>query len=326
MIAMFSLIATACSSGEDDLGDASANADSTLAAEVSSTTLRFATTTVGPSTTATTTTTATTAVTTTVPSAAVDAKYSVVVTTGLTGEDTQEITAWAPDADGSWPVVYALPGWGGRSSDLGETATALASQGVVVFAADYRWEAWEQGRWQDLTLDSECGYRFVRSIAEEFGGDLDQPVTLVGHSFGATMAIAIGLNGPAYGPDGTYDACFEGVPRPDVVVPLGSCVYELDGNTFNFDPSSWKDPHLDTDLVSVSGSEDATCEPWQSADATAAYQEVGFNARHVEIDGANHYNLVLHDLVDGEWFALPDNPGGLEAVQTILEAIAAAAL
>ena len=97
MIAMFSLIATACSSGEDDLGDASANADSTLAAEVSSTTLRFATTTVGPSTTATTattTTTATTAVTTTVPSAAVDAKYSVVVTTGLTGEDTQEITAW----------------------------------------------------------------------------------------------------------------------------------------------------------------------------------------------------------------------------------------
>jgi acetyl esterase/lipase len=318
MITTFTLIATACSSGEADQGNPLASADSTVTTEVSSTTQQPATTTLEPSTTTTA------AAVTTVPSVHVDAKYSVVVTTGLIGEDTQEITAWAPNADGSWPVVYALPGWGGRGSDLGETATALASQGVVVFASDYRWDAWEQGRWQDLTLDTECGHRYVRSIADEYGDDPDQPVTLIGHSFGATMALSIGLNGPAYGPDGTYEACFEGVPRPDVIVPLGSCVYELEGTTFNFDPSSWQDPNLDTDLVSVSRSEDVTCETWQSADATAAYQEVGFKARHVDIDGANHYNLVLYDLVDGEWFALPDNPGGLEAVQTILEAIAAA--
>jgi hypothetical protein len=35
-------------------------------------------------------------------------------------------------------------------------------------------------------------------------------------------------------------------------------------------------------------------------------------------------SVVLRDLVDGEWIALPDNPGGLESAQTTLDAIAAA--
>lgn len=300
-------------SGESDVLEDNLVTPTTEAVATTETTAAKQTTTLAPSTT-----------TTTAPSPP-EAKYPVTVTTGLSGGDTQEITVWAPDADGLWPVVYALPGWGGRGQDFGETATALAGQGVLVFASDYRWDAWEEGRWEELTKDGECGYRYVRSIADEYGGDLNQPVAFIGHSFGSTMALWIGLNGPAYGPNGTYDECFTGVPRPDVIVPLGSCVYEFEGNKFDFDPSGWENPNLETDLISVSGSEDDICEAWQSEDATDAYQAVGFNARHVTIVGANHYNLILHDIVDGEWLALPDDPSGIEVVQTILNAIDAAA-
>ena len=85
---------------------------------------------------ASTTTTTTAATTTTGAPAPLDAKYQVVATSGLSGEDTQEITVWAPDAEGAWPVVYGLHGTGGNAQGLAELATALAGQGAVVFATD----------------------------------------------------------------------------------------------------------------------------------------------------------------------------------------------
>jgi acetyl esterase/lipase len=98
--------------------------------------------------------------------AGVDAEPPFEVSSAvISHETTQDISVWAPEADGSWPVVYALHGIGGSRQDLAETAMALARQGVVVFAADYRSatpEHWEQ--------DAECGYRYALSIAEEYGG------------------------------------------------------------------------------------------------------------------------------------------------------------
>ena len=75
---------------------------------------------------------------------------------------------------------------------MAETAKALASQGVVVFAADYRSTAPEH--WE---RDAECGYRYARSIAAEYGGDLDQPVTSVGFSLGATLVLEGSLSDAA---------------------------------------------------------------------------------------------------------------------------------
>jgi acetyl esterase/lipase len=233
-------------------------------------------------------------------------------------ESTQDISVWAPDAEGSWPVVYALPGQGG-GQDFAEIGKALASQGVVVFASDYRWDSWITGRVQDVEKDAECGYRNIRSIAADYGGDLSLPVTFTGHSLGATLDLLGGLNNAKYGPDGSYDECFAGAPRPDIIVPLAGCYYEHEGVKFGFDMSTFENP--DADLVLVVGADDKVCEPWQSRDATAALQAAGYNAKLVEIDGANHLTVIFHDFIDGEWLTLPDHPAGMAVVQTILDAI-----
>jgi dienelactone hydrolase len=246
-----------------------------------------------------------------------------VTTTVVSHETTRDIAVFAPEAGGAWPVVYALHGLGGSWQDWAEAAEDLASNGVVVFAADGRTtEAVEQGRWADLQQDTECGYRFVRSIAGEYGGDLEQPVTVVGHSLGATGVLEIGLDGTQYGPGGTYDTCFSGAPRPDVVVPIAGCHYEFEGNKFGFDTSGWT--NQEADLVLVAGEDDAVCEAWQSQDASRALTSAGYDAALVEIAGANHFTLIFHDLVDNEWLTLPDESAGKEVVQTILDAIAAA--
>jgi alpha-beta hydrolase superfamily lysophospholipase len=234
-------------------------------------------------------------------------------------ETTQDISVWAPDAEGSWPVVYALHGTGGSRQDLVETATALASQGVVVFAADYRSAApeyWEQ--------DAECGYRYALSIAEEYGADLDQPVTSFGWSLGATLVLEGSLNDAAYGPGGTYEECLSGTPRADVTVAVSGCHYEYQGQTFVFDPNASRWTNQEANLVLVAGKDDAICQAWQSKDATAALRSAGFDVELVEIADASHFTVIFHDVVDNEWTTLPDDPAGTEVVQTILDAIDAA--
>ena len=308
-----------CSSGTVDTTIAAPSTTTTVAA----TPTLSSTTPAAPATTTVPATTTTAAATTTVSPAPLEAKYPVMETTGLSGEDTQEITVWAPDADGSWPVVYLLHGTGGSAGDFAELAPLLAGQGVVVFAADYRSELVRTPEWKDAYWDSECGYRYARGAAADYGGDLDQPVTIVGHSFGATIALSLGLNTTVFGPesDRTSDICPGEMPRPDVVVPLSGCHYEHEGQKFAFDPDLTYD---ESELVLVVGAEDDVCEAWQSEDAATALRDDGFDTSLVTIDGGNHFTVIFHDLVDDQWLTLPDDPAGMAVVQTILDAIDAA--
>ncbi len=314
-------LAAGCSSGTTDttttVGDVAVTT-------VPATTITLPeTTTLDPTTTLPATST-TDAATSTAPPAPLEAQYPVVMTTGLSGEDTQEITVWSPDADGSWPVVYALHGTGSSAQDLAELATALAGQGLVVFATDYRSELMNTEQWKDVYKDTECGYRYARSVAADYGGDLDEPMTLIGHSLGATVALSMGLNEKVFGPDGEFSSCPGDTPRPDVVVPLSGCFYEYEGRTFAFDPVVWGLTYDESELVLVVGTEDDVCEAWQSEDAAAALRDGGFDTSLVLVDGGNHFTVIFHDIVDDEWLTLPDDPAGTEVVQTILDAIDAA--
>ena len=247
-----------------------------------------------------------------------------VTTAVVSHETTRDISMWAPDADGSWPIVYLIPA-AGTGQDLAEMATRLASNGTVVFAPDYRFGDSPLAQEQDL----ECGYRYIRSIAHEYGGDLDQPVTVVGDSYGASMALFGGLSEAAYGPGGSYDVCFTGAPRADLIVPIAGCHYEYEGETFPepfvealVDSTDVK--NLDADLVLVVGQDDSTCQPWQSDDAAEALQAAGYDAGVVVVPGGDHGNMVFWRVVDGEWTTAPNDPIGKEVIQIILDAIDAA--
>lgn len=229
-----------------------------------------------------------------------------VTSTVLSWEMGKDMAVFAPEGEGSWPVVYALHGYESNWQRLAGTASELASHGTVVFAPDYVTFTDPQA-----LEDTECGYRFVHSIAEDYGGDLDQPVTIVGHSYGGFLGLTTGLNAALYGPAGTYDACFTGVPRPDVVAAIASCYYQVEDLEFDFDPVGWGWANQQAELILVAGTEDVECEAWQSEDASAALEEAGYNVEFVKIAGANHISLV---------FPAADE----ETVQAILDAMAAA--
>ncbi len=238
----------------------------------------------------------------------------------LSHETTREIAVWAPPGEGPWPVVYALHGLGGSHQAWAEIATRLASQGVLVFAADYRSvEGAAEGRWDYVEQDTECGYRFVRSIANDYGGDLNQPVTMVGHSMGATRVLEIGLNEAAFGPGGTYTECLAGEPRPEVIVAIAGCHYEFAGYDFGFSTAGWT--NKGANLVFIAGEEDAVCEAWQSEDAGDELRSAGYLVEHIEIAGANHFTPIFGDFIGDQWVTIPDEPAGQEVVQTILDAI-----
>ena len=229
-----------------------------------------------------------------------------VTSTVLAQPTGKNIAVFAPEGEGSWPVVYALHGYGSNWQRLEGTASELASQGTVVFAPNYDASGLPQG-----PDSAECGYRFVYSIAKDYGGDVDQPIAIVGHSAGGSWGLAIGLDDARYGPAGTYDACLTGVPRPEVIVLIGSCYYQAGDEEFDFDPAGWGWQNQQAELVLVVGTEDAECEPWQSEDASAVLELAGYNVELVEVAGADHSSLV---------FPVADE----ETVQAILDATAAA--
>lgn len=249
-----------------------------------------------------------------------------VMTTVVSHESTREISVWSPEAEGPWPIVVAIHGGELDRKDLAVTAEELASRGAVVFAADWQPQSIEQ--------DLECGTRYALSVAEEYGGDLDQPFTFIGHSAGGIAALEGGLNEAAYGHEGSYQACLTGRSMPDVIVAISGCYYEdPDGRTYPYDISRYAND--DADLVLIAGKEDQICEPWQSQDAAETFRSGGYTVELIEIEGGNHNTVIFHDCqgraegepswcVGDERLTLADNPAGLEVVEIIFEAIQAA--
>lgn len=243
-----------------------------------------------------------------------------VATTVVSGEHTQDIWVTAPNAPdsdewGTWPVVFALHGLGGSGEALERTAQALAREGVVVFAPDYR-----STQPFNIEEDAECAYRYAMSIAADYGGDISRPITAIGHSLGATVSLYGGLSEDAYGPDGTYGLCYDGTPRTDLIVAISGCHYEFEGNPTPMDMSGFS--NRDAEIVMVVGSDDLVCEPWQSQDATEAYASEGYETRLVEIAGGNHANVIYFEITaEDEWLPVDEDPVGDEVVQVILDAM-----
>jgi dienelactone hydrolase len=240
-------------------------------------------------------------------------------------ETTQDIMVFEPKGTGPWPVVFALHGINGTGKDLTELASRLAQTGLLVFAPTYRSDVTTNEGLLETVVDVECGYRFVRSIAAEHGGDLDRPMTFVGWWRGGTLALQGGLT-EEIDPAGEIVSCFPEVPRADVIVAISGCHYDLAFGEAAvvdfFDPSAWGNENAE--VVLVAGDADKNCPPRHSEGVAAALKSRGYDAELVMLEGVDHFGPVFHEAVDGGMIAAPDDPAGERTVEVILDAIARA--
>jgi acetyl esterase/lipase len=241
-------------------------------------------------------------------------------------EGGQDLVVWAPDAEGSWPIAVLYHGLGGNAQGFTETATKLASRGMAVFGVNWRFASEPAGGVQ-TAQDSLCGLRAALNAAPEYGGDLDRPVTLVGHSAGASSVLYGGLYEAMYGPEGSFDPpCYSDTAASkrevDVIVAIAGCHYESPaGVSQPLDPSPWG--NLDAKVHLVVGADDDLCAPWQSQDFAEALRAKGYDVEYVEVDGGDHWTVIFHDIVDpddSDWVDAPDHPAGDRVVEVILDA------
>ena len=252
--------------------------------------------------------------------AATDDAVGGVVTDTIEHELTTAIHVWAPDAAGAYPIAFALHGTGvdfGRDWDV--IGSALAREGIVTFAPDYHASDWKTGDLERVTREAECGYRYARQVADRYGGNLDEPVIFMGHSIGGTYALTGGLGIDRFGPSGDFDECFEGVPRPELIVPISGCHVQAAGMTFDPRPAVYGSG--DATVLFVGAEHDNVCPAWQSVEASEAFSEAGLDATSLVIPDATHMSLLGHEVVDDEWVTLLDDPAASAVVDAITEAV-----
>jgi hypothetical protein len=236
-----------------------------------------------------------------------------VAMTEVSHEDTKDMVVWSPGGDGPWPVIYALPDTGIAQHDLDVLAPALADRGFLVIGTN--WDA-SILHPTDSDRDVECGYRYAREIAEDHGGDLSEPVTMLGNGFGGFEASVVGLDS-RFGPDGNYSGCFTGTDRPDLVITVGTCHNDyLEYVVTNYNNTDGK-------VAIITGQDDDVCPAsLHVAPMLASLDESGIEATTTEIADASHGELVFHD-EDNRWAPLPeDDPVGQDTVDAIAQAIA----
>ncbi len=233
-------------------------------------------------------------------------------------ETTQEILVFAPDAEGSWPVVFAVHGINGAGDHMAEIARRLAERGFVVFAPTYRTDFSTQETAMDASLDLVCAGWYAGSIAGDHGGDLDQPITFLGWSLGAGYVLEGGLV-EDIDPAGDLLPCSVEAVRADVVVTVAGCHYGPDGTQPPFDPTDWT--NRDATIVMTVGADDTQCEPWQTEDAAALLRSHGYDVDVVVFEDADHFSPLFLEFVDGGLVADTEHPAGDQLVDLVVDAV-----
>ena len=243
-----------------------------------------------------------------------DLGYDVTADT-ISDETTQDIEVFAPDAHGAWPVVVAYHGNEGNAGQMALLAEGVASAGAVVFVPNYRSGDFSQQGIVNLARDAECGYRYARTVAPDYGGDLAEPVVWVGWSLGAVFALQAGLD-ETLDDTGKILTCFSDAPRPDIIVAVSGC-YEDIGPAF--DPAQWGNE--DAEVILVDGDEDTVCPAAQTDRVAKELRTRHYDVRLVTIEGADHFAPVFHRYEDGQMVESPDEPAGQEVQRLVTDAV-----
>jgi acetyl esterase/lipase len=119
-----------------------------------------------------------------------DPPPSVQVTRDLAYTATSKLDVYAPRAAGPHPTVVIFPGRRSTKDTVSSLAGAVAEQGAVVFAVDYR--GLES---LPAVTDGRCATGFAAANAATYGGDRG-PLVVVGVSSGVDAAVGEGVAGP----------------------------------------------------------------------------------------------------------------------------------
>lgn len=154
--------------------------------------------------------------TSTSESPAVEVPRELEVTTDVGYTSERDLDIYAPAEGSDWPVVVyfhgGVPAPGARTEP--EALSAIAEQGVVVYAPDWRSLGPAGG-----SEDSVCAIAYAQATAAEHGGDPDA-MTLAGYSTGGFTALVHGFVG-ADPPLPVSDCAVEPVMDPPSAVAVG---------------------------------------------------------------------------------------------------------
>ena len=238
--------------------------------------------------------------------------FTPLVPCGPSGRCQIRLDIYGPGAAGIWPVVVLLrggPGGLGSRADYAAFATRIASQGIVVFNADYRDDAASGGLYPRAFDDAACAVRFARANAVAHGGN-PAAVTVVGHSLGAYVGSIVALSanafaGPCLASGSGAPNTFVGISGPYLLAEqnLQADFASVLGGTRATNPRAWQggDPfgyvgrRPGVIFRLVHGSEDRTVEPAASNALEAALEKMAFDTSLTVVPGASHTSLIDQD-------------------------------
>ena len=202
-----------------------------------------------------------------------------------------------------------------------ELAKRVAAGGALVFAPTYSTDVSSPEGMSRTADDVVCAYRLVLRTAPDHGGDLSEPVTVVGWSLGADLAVL----GTLQESPNTSTRCPGEVKRPGVVVAMGGCYYRFAGNrvTWFDDAGTWRGTSA-VRVTLVDGDHDTVCPSWQTDRLSTSLRSAGYHVEVVRLSGANHYAPVFHDVRGGRFEVITQDPAGERAVTAILDAMTTA--
>jgi acetyl esterase/lipase len=219
-----------------------------------------------------------------------------------------------PRSGGPWPVVVVIPGGPkapGSDAYLGDFAGSVASQGAVVFVADYRatpdWGGGAPNSYKDIA----CAIRFARENAGQWGGDGSR-VTLVAHSFGTFSASVVALSPDPFEPDPGTCLATTGSTKPDAFIGIAGVYAFKDvsqetltsffGGTPDQVPAAWAagDPYAliaakdnaTLPIRLIHGKIDTNVQPRSSEELLAALQAAGYDSTLTLVDRSDHSGVL----------------------------------
>lgn len=199
---------------------------------------------------------------------------------------------YAPEEEGPWPVVMIASGIGLGKGYAHDWATAMASRGAVVFAVEY-----EIGAPQTPLPHLNCAARYVRDVADEYGGDPSH-VTLLGYSLGAIFGAPVSL-----GVDELPPMC---LASDDAAIPDAFVGYEGFygvGNEYLAEEAAWagwpdatklvgENPDLVVRLIHGELSEDPVST---SEEFARILTDAGYDVEFTLVEGAAHTGVGSAD-------------------------------